>query len=517
MSSPSRAQWRMRRALPALAIAASVLWANVAPGAAQDVRGSVRATANHIGLVPIRQDTVSRDAAVLDANGRLVFDGHPVTCILEDLCTYYRAGELVSGTALSQDVSVTAWGLGVTGLSATALARTRQDLGGAFMLPRADDGFDLLLGYAELARERYRVRLGRMRTTSGLGFSGYDGAEVRVRPLATVRATGYAGRSLAPGLEEDRDRALNPIEAFVPDQDSWLFGVALGWDPVRNTALEARYQRDLLSDRSVLLSERASLDARSGWLRPLTVELSADWDVALSRAGKARLSLIYPVNDVLTLQATGRRYLPYFELWTIWGYFSPVAYHEAELSAGLGLGRQLHVRGGVAYRAYEDAHAPIVFQPLEDDAVRAHVGAVMQRGALTASAAYRLERAVGAFFSGGDAEVRWRALDALELGAHVGLTQQIMEFRLGDERIYGAGGSVRWEATRRVILSTGAALYAHQVQGRPSSGDWDQTRAWAALEVGFGTEPRLLDDIVPAAPLPEDYWPRVEADDRGDS
>ena len=502
----------MRRSV-LVAIAACALALQPRVLVAQDLRGSVRATANYIQLVPIEQDTIDREDAVLDENGRLAFDGHPVSCVLVDRCTYYREGELVSGAALTQDLSLTAWGFGVSGLSATALARTRQDAAGDFTLPRADDRFDLMLAYAELARERWRARAGRMRTLAGLGFSGYDGAEVVLRPRSSLRIEGYAGRSLASGLEEGRDEALDPIESFVPDRSSWLFGAALGWEPAERSALELRYQRDLLGDRSVLLSERASLDARTSLLRPVTLELSADYDVALSRLGKSRISVIYPASRSLTLQASARRYLPYFELWTIWGYFSPVAYNEAELDAAWVASDDLHVRGSVAYRAYQETDAPIVFQPLEDEAVRARLGAVYALGAWTASAEYRLDRAVGAFFNGGDVEARWRALDDVEVGAQVSATQQIMEFRLGDERIVGVGGTVRWEVNERAILTAGAARYAHDVRNRPSTGDWSQTRAWAALEIGFGSEPGRIDDVVPAAPLPEDYWPEAADED----
>ena len=39
----------------------------------------------------------------------------------------------------------------------------------------------------------------------------------------------------------------------------------------------------------------------------------------------------------------------------------------------------------------------------------------------------------------------------------------------------------------------------------------DQARA-VSIEVGFGTEPVTRLDVVPAAPLPEGYWPRMEDD-----
>lgn len=519
MTGPVRASARgANRAAFPRAVGVVILLGVAAPTAAlgQDVRGSVRATANYLEIAPMRQDTVARAAVTDDPDLGPVFEGRPVTCVLVDRCTFYRADDPVAAVGLAQDVSATAWGLGVRGLSVTAFGRVRQDVGGDLSLPRADDSFDLLLGYAELTRDRWGVRLGRLRSMAGLGFAGYDGAEVRLDPGAALRLTGYAGRSLARGLEESRETVLEPIESFVPDGDAWLFGAALRWRHGGDAGVEVRYQRDLMSDRSVLLSERAALDARVR-VRAVEFEVSADYDVALASLGKAHLSAVLPVRDALVLRATARRYRPWFELWTIWGFFSPVAYHEAQLEAGWSVAAHTQVRAGFAWRAYQDAHATVVFDPLEDDAIRATVGAVTTQGPVTASATYRLERAVGAFLSAGDAEVRWRPIDRFEVGAQVGATQQIMEFRLGDERILGVGGSVRWRAGDRVVAAGGATLHAHQLADRPATGDWDQLRGWAALEIAFGDDPALLDDIVPAAPLPEGYWPRsADADERDD-
>ena len=103
--------------------------------------------------------------------------------------------------AATQDVSFTAWGFGVTGLSATVHLRGRAGLGADFAWPRADDPFDALLGYAQLVRGGWTVRLGRQEVRSGLGFASFDGGSAEVR-LGPAEIEGYAGRSLGMGLRD---------------------------------------------------------------------------------------------------------------------------------------------------------------------------------------------------------------------------------------------------------------------------------------------------------------------------
>src|SRR5690606_25639915 len=98
-----------------------------------------------------------------------------------------------------------------------------------------------------------------------------------------------------------------------------------------HTNIAARYQREIWWDRSALVSERASFDVGSSVLAPLQLQVGLDYDFAFDRIGKANLNVSAPVGDGrVMLEARASRYVPYFELWTIWGYFNPVGYHQIE-------------------------------------------------------------------------------------------------------------------------------------------------------------------------------------------
>src|SRR5690606_36054893 len=133
------------------------------------------------------------------------------------------------------------------------------------------------------------------------------------------------------------------------------------------TSLGVRYQREILSDRSGLDSERASLDARTLRFAPVALEGALDWDFAFGRVGRAHLAAEWrPPSSPLVLEASVRRYLPYFELSTIWGFFSPVPYHEAGVRASWSAASATVVWARAARRRYGDAEVATVLSPLED-------------------------------------------------------------------------------------------------------------------------------------------------------
>ena len=80
-----------------------------------------------------------------------------------------------------------------------------------------------------------------------------------------------------------------------------------------------------------------------------------DWDVAFDRIGRAHLTASYPLASAgVLLEGTLRRYVPYFQLSTIWGYFSPVAYSEALLSASFEPLAETSARVSAGVRRYGD-------------------------------------------------------------------------------------------------------------------------------------------------------------------
>jgi hypothetical protein len=458
------------------------------PALAQAARGTATTTVRYVSLRPIQRDTVPR-ALVEEVDGRFFFDGFEVQCIGPQ-CTFFRPGDVRHGVIATQDVSGTAWGLGMQGLSATFLIRARANLDGDFVWPQSDDAFDAILAYAQLQRSIYRVRAGRQRTMSGLGFSGFDGLEVMVAPLPWLRAEAYGGRSLARGLHEPRHEALRGIEAFVLDQEAYLLGAFAQLDPRPGTSVGLRYQREIWANRIGLISERASVDVRSDLPGPLRMDGALDWDVGFNRVGKGHLTVRSPLPQGLGwVELTGRRYLPYFEMSTIWGFFSPTPYHEAELRTTVVAYQPLTAWASGGWRKYGDPEISVIGPPITDESVRVGVGARWAPGPFTAFGEYRLERGFGAYLGSGDVELRWQALPALALTARGSAFQQIEQFRVGDNVVIGGGLGVDALLPRGLRLRSGADLYHQQYENRPSQADWNQLRAYTILSVPFGEDP----------------------------
>ena len=471
------------------------LWAALMPAAVhgQGMRGTATTTARYYELRPMTADTVPLGAVEALSNGSFRYEGRPISCVPQLHCVRYLATETQSAVLLMQDVGLTAWGLGLEGLSATVQLRARAALAGDFEWPRSDDSFDAILAYAELLRGEFRFRAGRMHSTSGLGFSSYDGAHVLYAPVQELRVQVFGGRSLARAVYEPRHEALEGIEQFFPERNALLLGGEIEAEPWKHTNVAARYQREIWTNRSALVSERASLDVHTAVLAPVQIDAGLDYDFAFGRIGKSNLNVRLPLNDGrLVVEAVGSRYLPYFELWTIWGYFSPVAYHEVEARAAWRAFPDLQVRGALGYRRYDDANAQVVFDPLPDDAVSVTAAAVWTAAPrLTLDASYRMERGFGAYLGSGDLAARWRAHERVAVTIDVTAFQQIEEFRLGDGAVIGGGASVDVDIASFAALSGGAHVYRQTWQNRTGDADWNQVRGWAALRVAFGRDPGI--------------------------
>jgi hypothetical protein len=223
----------------------------------------------------------------------------------------------------------------------------------------------------------------------------------------------------------------------------------------------------------------------------VNVEAAADYDVAFNRLGKAHITLRRQfMQNRLSLEATGRRYLPFFELWTIWGVFSPVAYHEAELQAGWSATERIDLWASAALRRYEDAEAAIFIAPAEDETQRFSLRARARlNDAWVLDGEYRLEDGFGAYLSSGEASAGWTPSERLRLGAYGTAFQQILEFRTGEAVVFGAGLTVDYALTRALHLSGGGTFYHQAFENRPSSVDWSQKRGWLGIEWSFGRDP----------------------------
>ena len=478
-----------------------LLWASgllvaFAPGALfgqnVGVRGWAQSNLRFVEMRPFVADTAGPTDMVLGGDGRVRVDGRVVQCeATQPECIYWRPDLVTDAWVGSQDVGFTAWGFGVQGLSFTGLVRAREQFSGELAWPLADDAFDVMVGYAQLDRGRLRARVGRQQNLSGLGFSGFDGGLVRFQDVSWW-VEGFGGRSLARGLNETRNEALRGIEDFVPQQDAWLFGGSAG---VRLglTDVTARYQREIISDRSHLLSERASLDATSVLPWGVRVRGSVDYDLPFARVGKAHLTLQRALlSGRLLAELEGRRYVPYFDLSTIWGFFSPVPYHEVRTRMSLGLGRLNGVTVALAARDYGDPGTTVVFDALEDFGWQAEVGgfwAPTERVRL--EGAWQLDWAAAAWLNSFDAAVRLQLIPDVAIRLHGTSFQQFEAFRTGDHRAIGGGASLDWEVLPGTHVDGGWTVMR---QGSGFGGDedvWNQTRGWFGLRWDFGGDPGL--------------------------
>ena len=460
---------------------------------AQGFRGSAVTNVRYLTLRPVGVDTIAR-SDVSFADGVYTYQGDTVFCpAAGGDCTRYGPRGVVHGVVATEDISATAWGLGLQGLSATFLFRGRSSLADDLAWPGADDPFDAILAYAQLQRSFYRIRVGRQQNISGLGFTGFDGLDLLLTPVRGIRAEAYGGRSLARGLYDPASSALEGITDFVPDQDAYLFGGSLSIEPgVGGLAATVRYQREIWADRTGLVSERASLDLQSNLPGPFRMDGSLDYDFVFGQLGKGHLTLRSALPGSWGLiELTGRRYVPYFDLNTIWGFFSPTPYHEAEVSGTLLQLRPLTVWAAAGLRQYGDAEISVLGPPIADRSERYRVGAAYRAERWSASGEYRLETGFGAFLSSGDVTVRWDVHPNLRLDVRGAAFQQIEQFRVGDNTVLGGGLGGVVGLPFDITLRAGVDYYTQAYENRGGNPDWNQVRAHSVLVIPFGRDPGM--------------------------
>lgn len=478
-----------RGAIAVLATLASQLLLAVRTNA-QEYRGWATTSVQVVELRPIGLDTVARSDVLTDSQGRFFYQGYEVSCTQATSCTGYLPMDDEATVAATQDLNLTYWGLGVEGLSLTALARVRLRAGTDLVWPRSDDEFDALLAYAQYQRGPLRLRGGRQDVRSGLGLSAFDGLTASYA-YGSARAEVYGGRSLARGLREPANEALRGLDDFYLDHSVLLLGASASLRTLGVLAT-ARYHREILWDRSSLVSERASLDF-STVLTRVRVTGSADYDFSFQHVGKAQLTVSAPLEDGRWLvELSGRRYVPYFDLSTIWGFFEPVSYSEVLARVGWSPNRTLGawVSGGRRY--YGDTGAPVIIQPMKDNGWRADVGARWAPlPAWTLNGSYQLEWGPGGFLSSVDASVRYAVNDRLGASLSALSFQQIEEYRLGQGRAFGMGASGDFRWNDRMSLMGGFSILRHRDGGNVFTSPWNQARGWTSVRFDVGEDPGL--------------------------
>lgn len=485
--------------IPRLTIATTLLALGAAAADAQGVRITGTTTARYLELRPMVDDSVPVDSTTGTGTLRESSRGVVAYCDAgESWCRYKRsADDAVGSLPLLQDLEASIWGLG-EGVHGRVHVRGRVSAGAARSLwPQGDDAFDVIAAYVNVDRARVRARLGRQWRSSGLGYASFDGAaaELTLPWLGdALILDGWVGQSLVQGLHATAaSGAIAAVEDLAPDRAGIVVGIEGRYRPRPGTGIAMAYQRELRSDRSWLYSERASADASMRIGRAGSVDAALEYDFATGDVNEARVGGQYPVRRDILLHAQARRYLPFFELWTIWGAFSPVGYTEGSGGGtwtGLDARLTVGIEGG--YRRYDDPDAGADFLPMKSDAWRFGTDAQWRvTPAWVAHGSWRTELGFGASRTDADVGARWQRADDAWLGAMLSTFQSVFEFRVGTGRVAGFGLDGGLRLRDDIRASADLALYRHVHGDLAPTTDWTQLRGALRVEWTLGGDPGM--------------------------
>ena len=456
----------------------------------------------------VRQDSVVvGDVVVGPTGGRQTAGGIFVRCPPGAAhCFFFRPGPYRQGGPLVTSADLTLWGLGVPAVSLRVNARAGVDLGESDAWPGTDPPIQLLEAYAEYAPNRVTLRLGRQFVTNRLGIVGVDGARGVVRsPRLGLEAEGYAGLGLARATALSvSSSALNPLDDFQPRRRQWIAGGAIGYAGKYGN-LRFDYQREVERESRQFSSERMSLSGelrlRSRW----SMTAGAEYDLANTWFGNADVMLRYMAPWV-TAVVGARQYRPHFDLWTIWGAFSPVPYHAVSAQAWVRPIARVELRGRWERYAFSPAGAETPLVDVDDDGWRFGAGASFSPNeSWTFDVGYREEYGPGASSHGFEGSVSASPLPVVTVTAYGSTLERPLEFRFEDTGVDVFGLDAEWRVSERLRLAFGGAHYREDRRRPDASGfDWNQTRLNARVTLLFGSNADRV-------PLPRAQRPRRRA------
>jgi hypothetical protein len=415
--------------------------------------------------------------------------GYAADCPLTSpFCYYYRPGTRQTVAPVGGTVNLAVWGLGIPGLSLHGNARVLLNAGDVDWAG-TDPNFQFWEGYAEYANSQLAVRVGRQLFTSRLGVAGFDGGLATVRsPGLGLSATGYFGFGLARNASVPiTSDVVNPLGEFRPPERNWIFGAVGGW-AASAADVRLEWQREVDRASRKLASDRL---AASATLRPLerwSLTGGAEYNLAEGVWGSADASLRYNAPWI-GASAGYRRYRPFFDLWSIWVAFSPVAYNSVVGSASVTPVRGLQLRGRAEHYRFEAADAPSPLVTVENDGTRWSAGVTVTRVRDWAlDLGYSVDQGVGARGDGWDASVGWTPTSRLSLRGYGATLDRPLELRFDDARVRWAGLDA--DLRLRPDLSIGlGGMYVYENRRRPDAAafDWNQVRITAHVTYVLGS------------------------------
>jgi hypothetical protein len=472
------------------------------PLAGQGYRLKVDNRFQAIGYRGLELDSIPvTDTVSSPGGGPTTPDGFAVRCPSGGAyCLYFRSGPIRHGAPLVTTADLSLWGFGVSGLSAHVTARGATDFTGDAAWPGTDPAVQLLTGYAEYSRDRITVRLGRDLNYNRLGTIGFDGGTISLRDVRHgLDASVYGGWGLARGAALPvTSPAVNPIDDFQPSQRQLLLGVSAGWSG-RLGDFRGEYLREVDPHTDYFVSERVGF---SGDLWPIpgwSLNGGADYDLAAGLWGSAEATLGYSVRNV-TSSVGLRRYRPHFDLWTIWGAFSPVPYNAVQAQVTVKALPQVELRGrGERYR-FDDADVSTPLVQVEQSGWRGELGLTASPSPQwTLDAGYTREFGPGAASVGSSASVTYQPSRSYAITVHGASMDRPLELRFSESVLHLYGIEGRIEPQPGLEFELGAVRYAEDRQRPdPAAMDWGQWRVTLRAVFSIGSSGDDLGHLPPA-------------------
>ena len=457
---------------------------------AQGYRLRIDTRAQAVAYRGVLLDSVlAADTITGPTGGAATSDGFAVTCAPGNAyCSFFRPGTLQHGSPITSTANLLLWGVGAPGLSVHATARLGGALGTADASPGTEPTAQLLEGYIQYAVERGTVRLGREIVTSRLGFVGFDGGELTLKGASgKLELTGYGGWGLARGSALPiTSPALNPLDDFQPTDRQIVAGASAGWMTSR-TSLRVTYLREVDPSVDYFVSERVGVDVALRPLRAWSLTAGADYDLAAGWWGSVEAALGFsPVGSRVTGTVGVRRYRPHFDLWTIWGAFSPVPYRAVDASLSFAPNAMLRLRGSGQRYAFDAADASTPLVSYETSGWRFSWGATLTVASRwTIDGGYHSEFGPGAASRGFDGALAFNA-KPFTIGMQAATLDRPLEYRFDNASLtlYGLNAVYRASWWR---VQVDASRYVEDRQ-RPDAGafDWNQLRVSARVVLLFG-------------------------------
>jgi hypothetical protein len=405
-------------------------------------------------------------------------------------CFYFRAGSELTGGPMVTTADLTLWGLGIRGVSVRVNGRLGLDLDGDEIWPGTEPAAQLIEAYAEYAHRHFTVRGGRQLLVHRLGTTGFDGGRgIVLVGRSGIEVDGYVGLGLARATAlTPTSPALDPLDEFQPQSRQILAGGALGYQGrLWNARLD--YQREVDRDSRNFVSEQAalSLDFRpaSRW----SLAAGVDYDLANTWLGNADAVVRYTAPRI-TVTGGLRQYRPHFDLWTLWGVFSPVPYHSADAAVFVRPIRSLELRARGERYSYSDTETETPLVDVDDDGWRLGVGASYSLGQTWHfDAGYREEYGPGASSHGFEAFVTWLPTTVLSINGYGSTLDRPLEFRFNEASVDVLGVDAEWSPTSQLRVAIGGARY-WESRERPDAAafDWNQTRLHARVTLLLRSE-----------------------------